>query len=293
MKAVNFDGVYSAIFSVYDKGMNSKTATIHKMMDFQRENGLRGFYVGGNTGECTILPNKTRMQILEDVIANKKDSTIIAHIGAGHLDDTLELLKHADTCGVDAIASLPPSLSAYYKEDEIVEYYRYLASLTDKPVIAYITNVFKGDVVSFTKKLMTIDNFAGLKLSVPDYFAFGKLRAFNSNMALLNGPDETMICGLAMGANGAIGTTYNILPKEATAAYNAFRTGNMETAFAQQKRINHLISFAIQGSGLQFWKAYMEVLGFDMGYTCFPAAEVTSEQMKAIEANLREVSLIK
>lgn len=293
MKKYSFDGMYSAIFSVYDKNMDVKADTVHGIMNYQRDRGLDGFYVGGNTGECTILPNKTRIQMLEAVIDNKKDSKVIAHIGSGHLDDTIELLKHADSCGVDAIASLPPSLSAYYKYDEVIEYYRLLASLTDKPIIAYITGVFTGDVVDFAQKLMTIENFAGLKLSIPNYFAFEKLRAFNEDMVILNGPDESMLCGLVMGANGAIGTTYNILPKEASDAYHAFKSGDMKAAFTAQKKMNHLIDYAIRGTGLQYWKAYMEVLGFDMGYTCFPAKEVTPEQMKGIEANLREVELIR
>lgn len=182
MKKYNFDGIYSAIFSVYDQNMDVKTETVHGIMDYQRERGLNGFYVGGNTGECTILPNKTRMEMLEAVMENKKDSKVIAHIGAGHLEDTIELLKHADSCGVDAVASLPPSLTAYYKYDEVIEYYRLLASLTDKPIIAYITGVFTGDVVDFAQKLMTIENFAGLKLSIPNYFAFEKLRVFNEDI---------------------------------------------------------------------------------------------------------------
>lgn len=293
MKKYSFDGMYSAIFSVYDKNLNAKVNTVHRLMDYQRDRGLDGFYVGGNTGECTVLPNKTRIQMLEAVMANKKDSTVIAHIGAGHLDDTLELLRHANSCGVDAIASLPPSLSGYYKYDEVIEYYRLLASLTDKPVIAYITGIFTDDVVDFARKLMTIENFAGLKLSIPNYFAFEKLRAFSEDMVILNGPDESLLCGLAMGANGAIGTSYNILPQEASDAYRAFKSGDISSAFIAQKKLNHLINFALGGTGLQFWKAYMEVLGFDMGYTCFPAKEVNPEQKMAIESNLQEVERIR
>ena len=127
---IRLDGVYSALFSVYDENMNVKRHTVHSLMQFQREQGLRGFYICGNTGECTVLPNKTRVQMLEAVMEEKKDSTVIAHIGAGHFDDTAELLRHADQCGVDAIASLPPSLSGYYKNDEVIEYYKKLAAMT-------------------------------------------------------------------------------------------------------------------------------------------------------------------
>ena len=120
-----FEGVYSATFSVYDKEMNVIKPSIEKLISYNLKNGIKGFYVGGNTGECTVLPNKTRIQMLEAVKENAGDAAIIAHIGAGHLEDTTELLNHANSVGVDAISSLPPSLTAYYKPEEIIEYYKY------------------------------------------------------------------------------------------------------------------------------------------------------------------------
>jgi dihydrodipicolinate synthase/N-acetylneuraminate lyase len=115
---------------------------MHKLVDFQAENGIAGFYVGGNTGECSILPNKTRMDVLEAVMEENKGGKIIAHIGAGHFDDTCQLLEHANSCNVDAVASLPPSLTGYYNDEEAHSFtchltfniflyreYRYLCSI--------------------------------------------------------------------------------------------------------------------------------------------------------------------
>ena len=65
-----FEGVYSATFSVYDKEMNVIKPSIEKLIKYNLKNGIKGFYVGGNTGECTVLPNKTRMQMLETVKEN-------------------------------------------------------------------------------------------------------------------------------------------------------------------------------------------------------------------------------
>ena len=105
-----FTGIYSAIFSVYDKNMNVKKDTVAKMVDYQLAGGIKGFYVGGNTGECTILPAKTRKQMLDAVVdANDGRSKIMAHIGAGHFDEVMDLLEHVNTKKIDAIASLPPA----------------------------------------------------------------------------------------------------------------------------------------------------------------------------------------
>lgn len=59
-----FKGVYSAIFSVYDRSMHAKKDTVRGLVDYQLAGGVKGFYVGGNTGECTVLPARTRKEML-------------------------------------------------------------------------------------------------------------------------------------------------------------------------------------------------------------------------------------
>jgi hypothetical protein len=93
-------GVYSALFTIYDQELNIKKNAVHKLMNYHQENGLQGFYVGGNSGEGMVLPVKTRMDMLETVMEEKKDSTI--RIKAGFVEG-----KAIDAAGVIALAELP------------------------------------------------------------------------------------------------------------------------------------------------------------------------------------------
>ena len=283
-----FKGVYSAIFSVYDENMNVKKDTVRKLVNYHLESGLSGFYVGGNTGECTVLPNKTRIQMLETVKEENKGGKIIAHIGAGHFDDVKELLDHANSCGVDAIASLPPSLTAYYNEEAIFEYYKYLAKNSKAPVMAYITNVYKGDVVELARKFSEIDNMIGIKLTIPDYYAHERVNRHYGELNILNGPDECLLCGLITGSDGGIGTSYNVVPKTAFRIYDNFIKGDIKEAYNQQHRLNTFIDAALGKNGIGYWKAFLEVKGFDMGYTVFPSRPNTKEEMAAIEKFMAE-----
>lgn len=287
MNAKKFTGIMPAIFSVYDENMNVLENTVAKMVDFQLEGGSTGFYVGGNTGECTVLPAKTRKQMLEAVsAANAGRGDVIAHIGAGHLDETLELLEHANAVGVDAVASLPPSLSSYYNMEETIRYYQMLAERSAAPVIAYITGVLSGDPVEFAERVAEIPNVSGIKLTIPNYYAFGRVvTAGGGKLNILNGPDETMICGLAEGADGAIGTTYNFLPRLACGIYNDFMAGNIAGAREKQQKLTSMIPLAL-GRGIGYWKAIMTTMGFDMGYTVAPSAPVTAEQVEDLRRKL-------
>jgi len=283
---VLFEGVYSATFSVYDKEMNVIKSSIEKLIKYNLKNGIKGFYVGGNTGECTVLPNKTRMQMLESVKENAGDASIIAHIGAGHFEDTTELLEHANSVGVDAIASLPPSLTAYYKSEEIIEYYKYLAKNSKSPVLAYVTPVLTCDPIWFAEEIMKIENVAGIKLTIPNYYIFEKMKLVNDgNINILNGPDECMLAGLIMGADGAIGTTYNLMPKTACAIYDNFMNGNIKAAQAHQHKLNRLID-TLLGNNLSVWKSVLSVMGIDTGYTVAPNIMPTDERVKELVKRL-------
>ena len=284
------EGVYSAIFSVYDKNGTVIYDTVKKMVDFQLSKGLKGFYVCGNTGECTILPNKTRKEMLEAVVkANAGRGQIICHVGAGHIDDVYDLINHANGQPIDAIASLPPALTSYYDQDECIEYYKDIAARSKYPVYAYITPVLRGNVLEFAKKLIAIPNVLGIKLTISDYYTFGKVAGLNGgSVNILNGPDETMLCGLAVGAQGAIGTTYNFAPEIAVAIYNCFKENKIAEAREYQQKLNKLIDIGL-GHNLAHWKAFMTVLGYDMGTTMFPAKNVSEDELRELKDKLKGI----
>ena len=288
MNNILFEGVYSAIFSIYDENMNVIEESVKKLIEHGEKNGLRGFYVGGNTGECTVLPNRTRKQMLECVKKYASPtSKIIAHVGAGHLDDVVDLIQHANELGVDAIASLPPSLTSYYRANEIVEYYRYIASLSKVPVLAYVTSVLNCDPMEFTQKVMEIENIIGLKMSIPDYYGFERIKTVGGgNINILNGPDECMLSGLAMGADGAIGTSYNVMPDQACGIYNNFKAGNWEEALNCQHRLNRYIDVYV-GKSIVDWKSALRLIGIDPGYTVAPAHKVDEEMYNAFLEKLK------
>ena len=292
-----FTGIHSAIFSVYDEQMNVKKETVAKMVEGQLEAGVLGFYVGGNTGECTVLPAKTRKQMLEAVVeANKGRGKIMAHIGAGHFDEVMDLLEHANTQKIDAIASLPPSLSSFYNHKDTIEYYKALAKASKFPVYAYVTPITMqhSELYSFAKELSEIDNIAGLKITIPDYFKFALVNEIDGGrLNNLNGPDEMLLSSLAIGADGAIGTTYNIVPKVAVKIYDSFKKGDLKTALEYQNKLNHFIQTMfgfVNGRGLGYWKACLSLLGYDMGYTVFPSSQVTKEDLEILKEKLTAIN---
>ncbi len=288
-KKVWFEGIIPAIFSVYDEDMNIKKDTVRKLVNYQLENGVTGFYVGGATGECNVLPVRTRIQMLETVVeANQGRGKIIAHVGAAYLEDVYRLIDHANDLQVDCIASLPPNLSTYYKSDAVLEYYSLVAKRSKMPIMSYINNsAFQGDLYTFGEALSKIDAVMGIKVTVPDYYAFNRIKRIDGGrLNILNGPDEMMLCGLSMGGDGAIGSTYNILPKLAVSIYDAFKRGDNVAALESQSKLNQMIAIGLSGGNIAYWKAMMTLMGYDMGYTVAPAKVPTKEVLDDLKAKL-------
>ena len=288
-----FEGIMSALFSVYDEELNVKKETVKKLIDYQLSKGISGFYVCGNTGECKVLPVKTRKQMAETVVEeNKGRGKIIVHVGAAHMDEVYELIDHCNQLKIDAISSLPPTFGVYYTIDETIEYYRVIAKRSKHPVIAYVWGTTGKNAVEIAEKIMKIDNIIGLKLTISDYHAFINIKQINNgNINLLNGPDETLICGLSTGADGGIGTSYNLFPELAVSVYNSFKSGDMIKALEHQRKLTSLIDCILGRStseSLVLCKAAMALKGFDMGYNIEPAINLSKERLNQLKDSLEK-----
>jgi dihydrodipicolinate synthase/N-acetylneuraminate lyase len=67
-----------------------------------------------------------------------------------------------------------------------------------------------------------------------------------------------MLSSLAIGADGAIGTSYNIVPKLAVKVYDCFMSGDMKTALVYQNKLNAFIKVVLEFAGNRgygYWKA--------------------------------------
>lgn len=289
---MKFTGMYSALLSIYDENLKIKKDSVKALMEYNQKNGLQGFYVGGATGECLVLPNRTRIEMLETAVEYKKDSKIIAHIGAGHFEDTKELLLHANTLDIDCVASLPPALCAYYSEAETIAYYEALASMSRVPVMAYIQSFYTGNIVNLAKRLMSIPNVCGIKLTVPNYYLFEQIRRALPEINLLNGPDESVSAGLISGADGAIGSTYNLLPSVASDIYNAFTESDIALVKEKQHLLNAAIDTILSVPYKTAWKEPLRYIDIDPGYTVAPAKAFSDSEKADLKKRLTDCGAV-
>ena len=201
-----------------------------------------------------------------------------------------ELARHAGRIGLDAISSVPPFFF-HYGEAEIADYYKALSDASGLPVLMYASPLSGVSITwDMVDRFMDIPNMIGLKWTSYDYFTMHRIKELRSgNINVINGPDECLLCGLAMGADGGIGATYNVMPKLFSQIYCSFRAGDLDTARAAQYKANKLIEILLKFGVVCGIKDILTMLGYDCGYQVYPQKRFTDEERAAFRAELETI----
>ena len=288
---VKFKGVMPALVSCIDENEHVKEDAMRRLMAWHIKEGVTGFYLTGGTGEGTVLQKETRKRIAE-IAKDTAGSRVrlIAHVGAIDLRTARELARHAGEIGLDAISSVPPFFY-HYGEKEIADYYQALSDASGLPVLMYASPLSGVSITwDMVDRLMNIPNMIGLKWTSYDYFTMHRIKSLrDGNINVINGPDECLLCGLVMGADGGIGATYNVMPKLFVEIYRSFHAGDMASAQAAQFKANRLIEILIKFGVVCSLKEVLAMLGYDCGNQVYPQKRFTDEERAGLHEALREI----
>ena len=283
----HFQGVFPALITPLTKEEKLNVSVLETLLQFEMQKGADGFYIGGATGEGLLLDIPERKKLCEKSIEFiGKERTKIVHITDMNFRNTIALAKHAEACGADAISSIAP-IYFKYDENDIYNYYKEIAQSVNIPLIIYYT-VSAGVNMSTDLfcRLFEIDNITGVKWTSSNYYELIKLRERCPEANIFNGPDEMLVCGLSSGADGGIGSTYNVMYPLIRSIYDHFRAGNMTEALEQQKKADKIINVMLRYSVIPVCKMILEEMGIEVGHASFPMTRYSKEERAVIKAEL-------
>ena len=294
MSKIKFTGIMPAMLTPLDANGKVIKSAVKDMADHMIAAGVDGFYAVGGTGEGVLINLEQRKAMAQAVIeAVDHRAKVIVHTGAINSLEVMEFTRFATAAGADGISSVPPSI--YFKNsfDEIVRFYSDMAKNTDLPILIYANQTGAGiDMSKLLGELLKIDNICGAKDTRANYYAMWQLKQVNNgDINVINGPDESLLCGLCMGADGGIGGTYSAMPELFVALYQAFKAGKLDEARQLQHRINRIIkvllNFAV-GSVISPMKELLKLKGIDTGAPTYPAVDFSEDRKKAFVDALNE-----
>ena len=223
MKDINkYRGVIPAFYACYDKEGAISVEGVKALTRHLIGKGVKGVYVGGSSGECIYQSVAERKAVLEAVMSEAKGKlTVIAHVGCNNTADSVELARHAESVGVDAIASIPP-IYFHLPEYAIAKYWNDMsAAAPNTEFVIYNIPQLAGTALTMPllAEMLKNPNVIAVKNSsmpVQDIQMFkdaGIAARGKDGFAVFNGPDEQFVSGRVMGADGGIGGTYAVMPE--------------------------------------------------------------------------------
>lgn len=240
-----YKGVIPAFYACYDEEGNISPKGVQALTKYFVEKGVKGVYVNGSSGECIYQSVEDKKIVLENVMkAAEGKLTVIAHVACNNTKDSMELARHAESAGADAIAAIPP---IYFRlpEHAIAQYWNDISSAAPNTDFV-IYNIPQLAGVALTMGLFAEmrknPNVIGVKNSsmpVQDIQMFKA--AAGEDYVIFNGPDEQFISGRIIGAEGAIGGTYGAMPELFLKMDECIKTGMLAQAKEIQYAINDII----------------------------------------------------
>ena len=282
-----FKGIFTALLTPFDKENKVNEKELEKLVKFNIEKGVKGFYVGGSTAEAFLLSTDERKQIMDVVKSVAPNHTLIAHIGSVNELEATELAKHASKLSYDLVSSVAPF---YYKFtfNEIKNYYCRLADAAALPMLVYHFPAFSGVNMGINEmsEFLSDDRFIGIKYTSNDFFTMEQCKSRLPDKLVYNGFDEMFLAGLSMGADGGIGSTYNFMADNFVKIQGLFAENKIVEAQAVQQVANKIITILCKIGVMQAEKEVLNQLGFDFGVCRAPFGVPTDEEKELIRKEI-------
>ncbi|XP_032552170.1 N-acetylneuraminate lyase isoform X3 [Chiroxiphia lanceolata] len=233
------------------------------------EQTVKNVFVNGTTGEGLSLSIQERKQLAEEWVCQGKDKLdhVIIHVGALSLPESQELARHAAAIGAGGIAVIAPF---FFKPTNKVRVEELLEGIKER-----------------------IPTFQGVKFSDTDLLDLAQCIHKNEAQQLefLYGVDEQLLGALAVGANGAVGSTYNYLGRQTNLMLEAFAKPDLVLARKYQFLTGEFLNFVIKlGFGVAQTKAVMTfVSGIPMGPPRLPLLGASEEFIAKAKAKLDSI----
>ena len=283
-------GIIPAVLTPFTKGNEVDLQRFRKYVQYLAEK-VHGLWLFGSYGSGPLM-SEQEPRIMAEAAVEKVNQKIpvIIHVGCADTVQTINLAKHAEKIGADAVASVTPY---YYRHQEIyiLEHYRRLIESVEIPVIAYNNPKCAHFSISteLLAKLAEI-GLAGIKDSSGDIKIFYDYIASISNpgFIFLIGSQNLLLPAIVGGGHCCVSGLSILFPRFLVSIYEACMKGDYKTARNLQWQANRLRKLTGPGIPLPFYHVALRERGIDI---CIPRPPFTlpsEQEQKQIVASLQD-----
>lgn len=292
-------GIIAATFTPMTENGDIDLDRIPGYIDHLLSRGVDGFYVCGSTGEGVSMSDEERRLVAEAFIqAVGGRKPVVVQVGHNSIREACALAAHAAAAGATAISATPPS---YFKINTVAQLSDCIAEIAGAaPGIPFYyyhipavtgVNVDMPDFLSHAGQ--RIANLAGVKFTSPAIWEYQCcVELENGRFDCLYGHDEMLLPSLAVGAIGAVGSTYNIAPEIYRQILSAFDADDLQECRRLQAQANGMIRLLLRAGGLPAMKWIMGPCGYDCGPVRKPLAVLSSSQKEDLLKGVQALGIL-
>ena len=235
----SFRGSFTALVTPFKNGSVDEWA-FRALVDWQIAEGANGLVPVGTTGESPTLSHDEHKQVVEWCVGQAKGRVpVIAGAGSNSTAEAIELSRHAEEAGVDAVLIVTP----YYNkptQEGLYQHYKAINDAIGIPIIIY--NIPARSVIDMAvdtmKRLFELKNIAGVKDATANVVRVSQQRAVvGADFNQLSGEDASALGFMAHGGHGCISVTANVAPRLCAEFQSACLKGDYATALKLQDKL--------------------------------------------------------
>jgi 4-hydroxy-tetrahydrodipicolinate synthase len=290
----SFRGSFTALLTPFKNGSLDEKA-FRALVEWQIAEGTNGLVPVGTTGESPTLSHDEHKQVVEwcvEVVNGRVP--VIAGAGSNSTKEAIELSRHAEKAGADAVLVVTP----YYNkptQEGLFQHYKAINDAIGIPIIIY--NIPGRSVVDMSvetmKRLYELRNIAGVKDATANVIRVSQQRqAMGPDLNQLSGEDASALGFMAHGGHGCISVTSNVAPRLCAEFQSACLKGDYAGALTLQDKLMPLHTALFIETSPAPTKYALSILGKCDQTVRLPMVPVAETTRSAVRAAMVHAGLI-
>src|SRR3954454_4483399 len=288
-------GSLTALVTPFKPGGALDEEAFRAHVNWQIENGTKGLVPVGTTGESPTLSHDEHKKVVEWCVEEARGRVpVVAGAGSNNTAEAIELAKHAEEAGADALLVVTP----YYNKPTQEGLYQHFKAVNDAVGIPiFIYNIPPRSVIDMSvatmARLYELKNIVGVKDATANIGRVSQQRhAMGPEFVQLSGEDMTALAYNAAGGNGCISVVANVAPRLCAELQETSLSGDYAGALKVQDRLVPLHDAIFVEPGLAGAKCGLALLGRGGEEIRLPMLPVTAPTKAAIRKAMVHAGLI-
>jgi 4-hydroxy-tetrahydrodipicolinate synthase len=284
---------YTALVTPFKNNQIDEKA-FSNLIEFQIKNGIDGVVPCGTTGESPTLSHEEHNRLVE-IAVNVAGGKIkvMAGTGSNSTSEAVFMTNHAKKIGADSCLIVAP----YYNKPTQEGIYQHFKELNKCQIPLIIYNIPGRSVINISDQTLAriaeLENVIGIKDATGDLARVATLKLLvKKDFLFLSGEDATAVGFNAMGGNGIISVSSNILPKMVSDLQKATAIFDYKNAVKIQDQLTNFHSAMFCETNPIPVKYALSLMGFCENEIRLPLVVPSIEAQNRIKTEMKKLNLI-